>query len=301
MKRLRAFLSGLLLLILLYFLWDAEGTKAAAQAALSLCAHSVIPALFPFLTVSGLLLSLGTADGLSRRLSFLMEPLFGVGGAGASALVLGLLGGYPTGARLTCDLYRRRTVSKAEAERLLLFCNNANPVFLINVLGVGVFSSTRIGVWLWLIHVGTALLTGILLCRRPLPASARRAVPSPPPSLSTAFLSSVQTALTAMLHICAFVTFFSVLTTPIRHLDGPVAAVGIGLLELFSSTPLIPPTRLGFILMAGLSGWGGLSVLCQTAAVLEDGGLSARNAVRGKVVQGLLSLGVALLVSPYLF
>ena len=39
---------------------------------------------------------------------------------------------------------------------LLAFCNNSNPVFLISVLGVGVFGSVRAGVWLWLIHVLSA-------------------------------------------------------------------------------------------------------------------------------------------------
>lgn len=56
-------------------------------------------------------------------------------------------------------------MTRGEAERLLAFCNNSNPVFLISVLGAGVFGSVRTGVWLWLIHILSALLTGLVFRR----------------------------------------------------------------------------------------------------------------------------------------
>ncbi|MFR0770562.1 MAG: hypothetical protein ACLSHO_14075 [Dysosmobacter sp.] len=72
------------------------------------------------------------------------------------------MGGYPIGARTAAELYASGDLTRQEAERLLTFCNNSNPVFLISVLGVGVFGSVRAGLWLWLIHVCAALLTGLL-------------------------------------------------------------------------------------------------------------------------------------------
>ena len=73
----------------------------------------------------------------------------------------------------------------------------------------------------------------------------------------------------------------------------------VGATELFSLTPLLTADRFGFVLAAAASGWGGISVLCQTAAVLEGSGLSPRPCVLGKAVQGLFSLGLALLLSSY--
>ena len=81
-------LSGVLVL----FLAEAGFVRAAAAEALSLCARSVIPALFPFLVVSSLLLSLGLGELLSPMMAGLMEPLFRVDGVGSSALLLGLVG-----------------------------------------------------------------------------------------------------------------------------------------------------------------------------------------------------------------
>lgn len=290
-------LSGVLVL----FLAEAGFVRAAAAEALSLCARSVIPALFPFLVVSSLLLSLGLGELLSPMLAGLMEPLFRVDGAGSSALLLGLVGGYPIGAKTAADLYRGGRLSRPEAERLLAFCNNSNPVFLISVLGVGVFGSVRAGVWLWLIHLLSALLTGLLFRNHGGPArrqaggtAAFQAV-----SLPAAFVAAVRESLSGMLSVCAFVTFFYVLARPLASLGGWLGPVLVGLTELFSLTPLLRPDRFGFILASAMAGWGGLSVLCQTAAVLEGSGLRLQSCAAGKAVQGLLAGLLAALLAGY--
>lgn len=287
--------------VLVLFLAEAGFVRAAAAEALSLCAGSVIPALFPFLVVSSLLLSLGLGELLSPMLAGLMEPLFRVDGVGSSALLLGLVGGYPIGAKTAADLYRGGRLSRPEAERLLAFCNNSNPVFLISVLGVGVFGSVRAGVWLWLIHLLSALLTGLLFRNHGGPArrqaggtAAFQAV-----SLSAAFVAAVRESLSGMLSVCAFVTFFYVLARPLASLGGWLGAVLVGLTELFSLTPLLRPDRFGFILASAMAGWGGLSVLCQTAAVLEGSGLRLQSCAAGKAVQGLLAGLLAALLAGY--
>jgi len=287
--------------VLVLFLAEAGFVRAAAAEALSLCASSVIPALFPFLVVSSLLLSLGLGELLSPMLAGLMGPLFRVDGVGSSALLLGLVGGYPIGAKTAADLYRKGLLSRPEAERLLAFCNNSNPVFLISVLGVGVFGSVRAGVWLWLIHLLSALLTGLLFRnwggqgrRQAGGTTAFQAV-----SLSAAFVSAVRESLSGMLSVCAFVTFFYVLARPLASLGGWLGPVLVGLTELFSLTPLLRADRFGFILSSAMAGWGGLSVLCQTAAVLEGSGLRLQSCAAGKAVQGLLAGLLAAALAGY--
>lgn len=300
MKMKRRLLLLLLLLLFLLMLVYAPQVRAAAAEALQLCARSVIPALFPFLAVSGLLVSLGFGQWLSPYLAGLMTPLFRLPGCAGSALLLGFAGGYPIGAKTAADLHRQGLLTREETEHLLTFCNNSNPVFLISVLGSGVFGSVRTGVWLWLIHLFSALLTGLLFrgCKN---HSARRALPPAPDfrvvSLPAAFVSAVKDAAAGMLSVCAFVTFFYVLSAPIAKLGGTLSPLLVGLLELFSLTPLLTADRLGFVLSAAMSGWGGLSVLCQTAAVLEGSSLSLRPCLTGKAVQGVLSAALAFAVS----
>lgn len=294
----------LLLLLLVLLLGHSVFVRETMEQALSLCAHCVIPSLFPFLVVSSLLLALGIEELAAPFLATWFEPLFRVRGEGAAAFLLGLIGGYPIGARTAAELYQHQRLTRKETERLLHFCNNSNPVFLLSVLGVGVFGSFRVGLWLWLIHLASALLTGLCFRgndREPYPQSPRPIQAPPPlPDFPSAFVASVGSALSAILTICAFVSCFYLLSAPLSHL-GAASPWLVGSLELFSLTPLLSPTPLSFVLASAAAGWGGLSVLSQTAALLSGSGLSLRPCLTGKALQALFSGLLALLLAPYLF
>ena len=288
---------------LFWLLLDAREVRQAVGEGLALCTGSVIPALFPFLCVSSLLMALGFGELAAGPLGGLMG-LYRLDGSAASALLLGLVGGYPVGARTAAELVEQGSLTKEEGERLLTFCNNANPAFLINVLGVGVFGSVRVGVWLWLIHLLSALLAGLPLGRHARGARRRtsageRRLPVRAVRLSSALVGAVRSALTAMAGVCAFVVFCYVMALPLRRLPGLPGTVLTGLVELFSAAVRLPPDRTGFVLAAGLAGWGGVSVHCQTLAVLGDSGLSAVPYLKGKAVQGLLSAALAAALSGY--
>lgn len=289
-------LSGLLIL----FLARAQQTRTEALQALTLCARTVIPALFPFLALSSALTALGFGDWISPLFARWMTPLFRLPGSAGSAVALGLVGGYPIGARTAAELYRSGALTVREAERLLAFCNNSNPVFLISVVGSGVFGSVRTGVWLWLIHLLSALLTGLLFRRR---AAAPRQTGAAPDRAKEAPLSAVvravREAAAGMVSLCGFVVLFYVLAAPLRRMGGDGGALATGILELFSLTPLLTSDPSSFVLVSGCAAWGGLSVLFQTAAVLEGSGLSLRPCLAGKAIHGLLSAALAAVLAPY--
>lgn len=83
-----------------------EVSAQAARDAMLLCAQTLIPSLFPFFVLSSLFIACGASELLSALLSPLMRPLFGLSGAGAAALALGLCGGYPVGARTAASLWK---------------------------------------------------------------------------------------------------------------------------------------------------------------------------------------------------
>lgn len=278
-----------------------ESTQCAeaARGALTLCAKTLVPSLFPFFVLSSLVVScLGEAPGAAA--GRFMQALFGVGGAGGSALALGLLGGYPVGARTVGELCREGLLSRGEAEQLLAFCGNCGAGFIFGFCGAGVFGSTRAGAYLFLVHALSAVLTGILLRRR-LPVSAakpRRHTPN----LAAAFPAAVTDSCRGILNVCAFVVFFSVLLSLLpKPENASVQAAMFGFFELTGGTAALPPTREGFVLCAAMLAWGGLSVHAQTLAVVETTGLSLRRYFLGKALQTALSIPLALLAVARLY
>lgn len=296
--------SGALALLLLTC---GDTAAQGVRDGISLCLASVIPALFPFFVAAQLLTSLGAAEALGRTAGPLFRRLFGIDGAGAAAFLLGLIGGYPVGAKATGILVRQGLLSPEDGARLLTFCNNAGPAFILGIAGRGVFHSPRAGAWLYLLHAASATAVGLLLCRaggRKPPAVPRTAlagtrrsavVPTKKPSasLAAAFIEAVQSGVRAMAGVCGFVIFFLVLLRLVEGALGSLPPAAAGFLELTNGILRLTPDRRGFITAAGLLGWGGLSVHGQTAAVLGGSGISLRRYLPAKTLQGALSAVLA--------
>lgn len=282
-------------------LYPAEASDAARQG-LSLCLQTVLPSLFPFFVLSSLFIASGAADSLGRALAQFMRPLFLLSGDGAAALVLGLTGGYPVGARIAAELYRAGTLSKPEAERLLSFCNNAGPGFILGVCGGAVLQNARAGLYLYLVHVTSAVLTGVAL--RGLSTTERAASPlsrkKEATSLAAAFPAAVRDSFAAAWSVCGFVVLFAV-ALRFAALLFPGHVLLLGFIELTNAVLSLPPDRSGFVLCAVFLGWGGLSVHAQTLSVLDGTGLSARFYFLGKITQAALSAPLALWISSWLY
>ena len=281
----------ILVSVMVLLLWRSAVATEAVRRGLTLCARSVIPALFPYFVVSGLFISLGFADGVGRRLEPLTRRLFGVSGAGASAFFLGLLGGYPVGGRTVGQLYRAGRLSKDEAERLLAFCNNAGPSFILGVVGVGCFGSLRTGVYLYLVHAFSAVLVGILF-RKKAPVSGQKVRYSAAFEPVPAFVRAVGEAAEGMVRLCGFVVFFLVILALITDLTGLNHPVLLGLAELTTGVTALEGSPGDLVWAAALLGWGGLSVHGQTAAVLSDTDLGLDRYFLGKILQAIFSAGV---------
>ncbi|MBQ3103956.1 MAG: sporulation protein [Oscillospiraceae bacterium] len=286
---------GIALLALLYF---SPQVSLAVQDGLTLCYRTIFPSLFPFFVLSTLLISLGFAELSSRVLERPMRVLYRLDGRCAPALLLGFLGGYPVGARTLLSLYQEGSCSKEEAERLLGFCNNCGPAFILSVAGSTVLESRKAGLLLYLIHVLSALCAGLFFRGKSLPRKMPHKAMEKKPDLVSAFVAAVQAAFSSMLSVCSFVVFFTVLLRPLRSFTQ--SGLLIGFAELFNGICSLQPTKAGFIAAAALIGWGGLSVHAQTLALLCDTDLSLRHYFKGKAIQAILSAALAILTVIFL-
>lgn len=144
----------------------SSSTFEVAQNALKLWANNVIPSLLPFFICIDLLKNTPFVDIIGKLLSPIMRPLFGVPGAGAFALSMGWLSGYPTGAKITSELYQDGKCSFEEASRLLAFTNTSGPLFIIGTCGIAMFNNNKIGFLLLISHILGSITVGLVLKKR---------------------------------------------------------------------------------------------------------------------------------------
>lgn len=302
------------------FALSSKAVTESCKEALSLCAQLIIPSLFPFFVLSVLLSEIGFPAIISKVLAPFAKKLFNVSGAGASALIIGLTGGYPMGAAYIGQMVKNRTVTPKEGEQLLTFCNNSGPAFLIGAVGAGVFSSSRIGLFLYAVHIMAAIFTGVLV-RLFIPKSDRQeheaaqfeAIP-----FSNALAESVRTGVLNVLTVCGFVSFFYVINA-LFDANGMLSAVvgwigikthselhfvralivgtfelggGIGAMRGLTATPI------NIALAAFMVGFGGLSVHFQTRAVLAESGAKGGLHFAGRLISASIAALFAYFLCP---
>ena len=320
------FSLGVALMVLSLLLFPKQSVAAAGDG-VQLCLNVILPSLFPFFVLSTLCVELGMIGALGKLMQPLMAPLFRVSGCCAGAFLLGIIGGYPVGARTAISLYESGQCSRDEAERLMSFCNNSGPAFILGVVGAGIFSSSKAGLWLYGAHVAASVLVGILFrfygkgtVTQSLPLQAAASGRS----LTVIFIDAVKGAFSATLNICAFVIFFTVvirllfLTGVITHLamllSTLLGSLGLrqdmaesllsGAIEMTSGVWSLRDmaASLGsrMCMAAFILGWAGLSVHCQVLSFIGQSGLCTRTYFFGKLLHGFLSAGLVWILSGLL-
>jgi len=143
-------------------LYPSETWHASVRG-LSIWWDVLFPSLFPFLVLSELLLGFGIVHFLGTLLNPLMRPIFRVPGSGGFVFAVSCASGYPTGAKLTAQLWEQKLVTREEGERLVAFTTSSDPIFMIGAVSVGFFHNTSIAPILVASHYSAAFLVGVLM------------------------------------------------------------------------------------------------------------------------------------------
>ena len=122
----------------------SKSNLPAVKNGLALWANSVVPSLFPFFVSTELLMHTSIVSILGKFLNKYMRPLFNIRGEGAFAFIMGIISGYPVGAKIASNFRKNNVCSKEECERLLSFTNNSGPLFIIGTVGILMFGNTTI-------------------------------------------------------------------------------------------------------------------------------------------------------------
>ncbi len=305
----RTAISVLCIFLFILLFLDSEIASEQMRRGMRICFDTLVPSLFPFMVISELLVRSGACEPVSRLMRRPMEGLFGVSGECASALLLGIVCGFPVGAKAAASLYSRGDISKKDCEHLLSFCNFPSAPFVIFAVGEGMFGSRDIGILLYCIVLFSGLLYGMLFRlkgRKSDNTKASEADLSNENTLSL-FSSSVVSAAASVISVCAFVTFFTCIVGCISSLFGagsssPLRALLFSFFELTSGCAActsIDEPRLALIFAAAAGGWSGLSVFLQIYSLTRTDGeaLSLVPYIRSKAFCAIICASVTAIIT----
>ena len=202
-----AALGACLVLAVLAFARPAAAA-AGASAGLSLCAHSLIPAVFPLLTLSQVLLTSRAASAFALPFRPYLRALGVRERHAASAVALGWLGGFACGAQSIGALRSEGVLSRRDAQILLCCTICSGPAFVVSAVGTLMLRSTAAG-WVLLASLLLANLVTGLAMRLLLPVKAADNDPAAAQNTPSGFVYAVQRSALSMLSLCGFVVFFA--------------------------------------------------------------------------------------------
>lgn len=290
-KHIKTAVVGLCITILIL---DAKTALQGAKEGITLCLTCIIPSLFPFCVLSKLMCSML----LGKKLPF--GHILGMPKGTESIFLLGLIGGYPIGAQCINDAYKSGAITQDDAHRLLGFCSNAGPAFLFGVMSC-LFPNQKPLWWLYIIHVGSAIIVGILLPNK----SGNCCVLSSKSELT--LLRSVEESIRSIALICSWITLFKIMLTFIWHWFGwlldPVSYAALaGFLELSNGCIAllgVDNSGIRFTLASVFLALGGGCIALQTGSVTKDCGIGIY--YTGKLLQCLISLAFSSVAQVFIF
>ena len=163
LKKVSGFFTTLFVLIFAFslILFSKECAEGAIRGIL-LSLKILIPTLFPFMVLSSFIIKSGLSSVLGKPFEKAMKLLFGLNKNFASVMILGMLGGYPVAAKGISSLYENGDASIEECKNASLYMVCAGPGFIINYVGVSLYSDKRIGVLLLFAQICSVIICGII-------------------------------------------------------------------------------------------------------------------------------------------
>lgn len=320
----RNILPFIFCLFTIFLVIFSKENLSAAKSGLLLWANNVIPSLFPFFIATELLGYTNIVSKLGKLLNPIMRPIFNVPGQGAYALLMGIISGYPIGAKIVTNFRKNNICSKEECERLLAFTNNSGPLFIIGTVGISLFYNSTIGILLFITHLLACLTVGILFrfwkynknsinSNKPYYSTNNKEVSFS--SLGEVLGKAISSATSTILMIGGFVVLFSVVLSILEN--SKILAICTSLLEPFFKFLEINNTQFvsGFIsgiveltnglkqiisipfksistniiFSAFLLGFGGISVLLQVFSIISKTDISIKPYILGKILHGIFA------------
>ncbi len=273
---------GMLVMIL-----DAKQALVGAKEGMLLCAQAIIPTLLPFLVLSSILTSSLTGSQLpwTKPLARLLHIPVGA----ESAFLVGLLGGYPSGAQAVSQLYQSGNITESTAQRMLGFCSNAGPAFIFGIAGAA-FTDIRHSWTLWGIHIISAIIVAWTLPHHAAIITTKQ------DAKKITLSDAVKRSVMILAQVCGWVILFRILLGFMQRwvlwlLPIPLQVLLCGLLELANGCALLPkiePEGLRFLICGAILSFSGICVWMQTAAVTGKLGLGKYGI--GKILQTIISL-----------
>lgn len=289
-----------ILLFILFFTFPASVFEGAS-AGIILWFHKVLPTLFPFFVLSGMLTGTGAASWISRCFAPWICRIFSVKPQSVYAILCGFLCGYPVGSKVVADLSKKHLIGRKEGAYLLSFCNNTSPMYILNYLVLQIFQDSSLLIPTMVILMGSPVFCSFLFRRFYTleeydTGNIHGFEDNSTCNYSLLLDQTIRDSLENIAKIGGYIVIFSILNHIFMDLSSPSSALVaffLASLEITNGTELLHTAfrsfELRYIFILCLTSFGGWCCAAQTGSMIQGTGLRIFPYVIQKLITALVT------------
>ncbi len=313
-KKYRTIVRCGLFLFLILIITQPISALNGAKTGLLLWFNTVLPTLLPFIILSNFIIRFQVTDYICKIFSPVLKRIFRISDIGCYPIIIGILSGYPMGAKTCSDLIKEGLLDKEEGQYIMILVGNASYMFLTSFLAVSSLAipgrKYQILALIYLSSIISASLYRILIRAQRkkhiiLPNSSSvsiaECVEETPLSMTTVD-HCILDGFTTITKVGGYIIMFSVLTQVLSGLletFGPIRFLLLGSLEITIGIYLVASSTLAItkkiVLTITITSFGGFSSLAQIGSVIENSGLSLKSYLCFKIINCFIAFLLSIL------
>lgn len=259
--------------------------------------NTLVPSMFPMFVTSNILISYNFINYIPKHLTTLLMKIFNVSKEAVLVILISLISGFPSNALAIKTSYEMKLITKEEAEHLLLICHFANPLFVLETIGVFYLKNNTYGIIILLSHILSSIIIGITLRHKNNPTKDNYITKTTScQSFGTIFSLSIKKSVNTLLMISGTVSSFLIISTLICYifkLNNIESMIIKGIFEMTMGLNTLSLLNIKDIYKVIIStmilSFGGLSIHMQVISIL-DNKINYHNYFIGRIYQVIISI-----------
>ncbi|MGN1311756.1 MAG: hypothetical protein ACI4U4_01940 [Bacilli bacterium] len=264
--------------------------------------NTLVPSMLPMFILSDILINYNFIMFIPNKITSFISKLFNISKEAVLVVFISLISGFPGNALAIKTAYDLKLISKDEANHLLLFTHFANPLFILQTIGIFYLKNNTYGIIVFVSHILSGFILGILFRNNNSPSKNNYiSKNNKSQSFTNVFSLSIKKSINTLLMVSGTVTSFLIISTLISNifnLNQYMSVLVQGILEMtmgLSNLSILDINNIyKVIFSSGLISFGGLSIHMQVMSILDD--FKYFNYFKGRICHALLAMVISFLI-----
>ncbi len=287
-------ISLLIFIILILVLLNKELVSTSILSSLYIWYNTLVPSMFPMIVLSDIIITYNSTNIIPKFITKSISKLFDISENATTIFLFSLVAGFPTNGIIIQEAINAKRITKSEGEHLLLFCNFANPLFILQTIGVFYLKNSTYALIILISNILSNIIIGIIFRNKNNQNNSNIEYLDKEPSLVTTLKEAIYKGINSLLLVAGTITMFIILTTLISHifnLNNILNLIIKSLLEMTMALSYLSNLNLNdtlkVVLSSAILSFSGLSIHLQIYSILEN--IKYKYYLKGRIISVVLS------------